>query len=162
MAKVVHATAVCIQETKLCQMDHRLVIEMLGPKFQANFSFLPSVGTSGGILIVVSEEHFKLISSRRTSHTLTVKIQMLNDGMEWLLTGVYGPQVEAEKIAFLEEIKTLKQSIHGNGWDFNLIYKEEDKNNQRLNRRLMGKFKAVLDELELKELPLPGRKFTWT
>jgi hypothetical protein len=43
-----------------------------------------------------------------------------------------------------------------------LFTKAEDKNNSRLNRRLMGRFKAALDELELMELPLHGRKFTWT
>jgi hypothetical protein len=34
--------------------------------------------------------------------------------------------------------------------------------NDRLNRRLMGHFKSVLDDLELRELPLHGRKFTWS
>jgi hypothetical protein len=38
----------------------------------------------------------------------------------------------------------------------------EDKSNLRLNRRLMGKFKSVLEDMELKELPLNSRKFTWT
>jgi hypothetical protein len=46
--------------------------------------------------------------------------------------------------------------------DFNMIYKAGDKNNSRLNRRLMGKLKAVVDNLELRELPLHGRKFMWT
>jgi hypothetical protein len=45
--------------------------------------------------------------------------------------------------------------------DFNLIYRAEDKSNSRLNRRLMEKFKSLLEELELKELPLSERKFTW-
>jgi exonuclease III len=31
-----------------------------------------------------------------------------------------------------------------------------------LNRRPMGKFKSAIDELKLRELPLHGRKFTWT
>jgi hypothetical protein len=77
--------------------------------------------------------------------------------------GVYGPQLEVDKIAFLDELKDLRSNIHGE-WlisgDFNLIYKAEDKNNSRLNRRLMGKFKVALDDLELRELPLHGRKFT--
>jgi hypothetical protein len=71
---------------KLCHIDERLVLEMLGPKFHDSFSFLPSIGTSGGILIAASEDHFKLISSQRTKYTLTVRIQMLNDGTEWSLT----------------------------------------------------------------------------
>jgi hypothetical protein len=65
----------------------------------------------------------------------------------------------------LEEVRSLRQAIQGE-WllcgDFNLIYKAEDKSNGRLNRRLMGRFKVVLDNLELIELPLHGHKFTWT
>jgi hypothetical protein len=61
----------------------------------------------------------------------------------------------------------MRQSMQGQGeWllcgDFNLIYKAEEKSNSRLNRRLMGKFISILKELELKELPLNGRNFTWT
>jgi hypothetical protein len=77
MVKAVHATAVCIQETKLSQIDARTVTEMLGPKFQASFSFLPSLGSSGGILFAISDDYFKLISLRHTRHTLIVKIQWL-------------------------------------------------------------------------------------
>jgi hypothetical protein len=76
---------------------------------------------------------------------------------------VYVSQSEDEKITFLEEIKEPWTNIHGEcliSGDVNLIYKAEDKNNLRLNRRLMGRFKAALDELELRELPLHGRKFT--
>jgi endonuclease/exonuclease/phosphatase family metal-dependent hydrolase len=78
---------------------------------------------------------------------------------------VYGPQTYPEKENFLDKLKALQSTMQGE-WlvsgDFNLIYKTEDENNSRLNRRLMGKFKAVLDDLELKELPLHDRKFTWS
>lgn len=46
--------------------------------------------------------------------------------------------------------------------DFNLIYKAADKNNNRLDRRLMSKFRETIEELELKELALHRRKYTWT
>jgi hypothetical protein len=77
---------------------------------------------------------------------------------------VYKPQTDLKKENFLDELKALQSAMQGESLvsgDFNLIYKTEDKNNSNLNRRLMGKFKAVLDDLELKELPLHGRKFTW-
>lgn len=38
--------------------------------------------------------------------------------------------------------------------DFNLIYKAEDKSNNRLNRRLMTRFKETLDEAQLMEVDL--------
>jgi hypothetical protein len=48
------------------------------------------------------------------------------------------------------------------GGDFNLIYRAEDKNNGNLNRAMMGRFRRLLNELNLKELPLLGRKYTWS
>jgi hypothetical protein len=128
-------------------------------------SFLPAEGTSGGILVATLDDHFQLLSSSRPKYSLTVRIQALQDASKWTLTRVYGPQNEPDKIIFLEEIKVLWQAIQGE-WllcgDFNLIYKAKDKHNNRLNRRRMGLFKGVLDDLELRELPLHGRKFTWT
>jgi len=46
--------------------------------------------------------------------------------------------------------------------DFNLIYKDEDKNNSNLNRAMMGRFRRLINDLSLKEIPLHGRKFTWS
>jgi hypothetical protein len=46
--------------------------------------------------------------------------------------------------------------------DFNMILQPEDKSNAILNRRLMGAFRQVVHDLSLKELPLRGRKFTWS
>jgi exonuclease III len=164
MVSATKATVVCIQETNLQFIDERLVMETLGQRFKTSFSFLPDAGTCGGILIAVAEDHFQLVSSSQTQNTLSVRIKMLNDGVEWCLTGVYGSQTDMEKENFLDELKSLQFAMQGESLvsgDFNLIYKTEDKNNSSLNRRLMGKFKAVLDDLELKELPLHGRKFTW-
>jgi hypothetical protein len=46
--------------------------------------------------------------------------------------------------------------------DFNLIYRAEDKNNTRLNRRLMGQFQQLLNEALLKECHLEGHLYTWS
>jgi hypothetical protein len=43
-----------------------------------------------------------------------------------------------------------------------MIYKEQDKNNNRLNRRLMLRFRRVLNHLEVKEIELAARNFTWS
>jgi hypothetical protein len=165
MVRAAKATVACLQETKLQVIDESMVSATLGPELKNNFSFLPADGTRGGVLIAVSYDHFKLLSSSRSKYSISVRIQALQDASEWTLTSVYGPQQEADKIIFLEEIRAMRLAIHGD-WllcrDFNLIYKAEDKSNNRLNGRLMGHFKAVLDELELKELPLHGRRFTWT
>jgi hypothetical protein len=46
--------------------------------------------------------------------------------------------------------------------DFNLIYKDEDKNNNNLNHAMMGKFKRWINDFTMEELPLHGHKFTWS
>jgi hypothetical protein len=87
------------------------------------------------------------------------------DGASWQITVVYGPQGDAEKLQFLQELKAIPRPANGR-WlilgNFNLIYQAEDKNNSNLNRRLMGAFKAAIDELNLKETRLNRRRFTWS
>lgn len=43
-----------------------------------------------------------------------------------------------------------------------IILQASDKNNSRLNRRQMGRFRQVIDDLELNEIQLNGRAFTWS
>jgi endonuclease/exonuclease/phosphatase family metal-dependent hydrolase len=78
---------------------------------------------------------------------------------------VYGPQSDADKLLFLQELRDLAAPDRER-WlvvgDFNLIYQAADKNNTNLNRRLMGSFKATIDALHLKEIRLNGRRFTWS
>lgn len=78
---------------------------------------------------------------------------------------MYGPTLEINKPAFLQELQELSQVQTGpwllNG-DFNWIYRVQDKNNDRLNRRRMGQFCHFLNDAALKELHLQGRLFTWS
>lgn len=161
MVNSTHATIVCLQETKLQIIDEQVVRSMLGAEFCDNYSYLPASEVRGGIIIAVSDRHFSLISTMMTDNTITVTVKMLDEGAERSLTSVYAPQWEQEKGQFIEELKGLKTKVNSK-WlitgDFNLIYKAEAKNNARLNRRLMGKFRQAIDQLEIKELPLHGRK----
>jgi hypothetical protein len=46
--------------------------------------------------------------------------------------------------------------------DINMIYSAEDKNNANLNIMSMGSFRRMMNDLELKEIPLLGRRYTWS
>lgn len=46
--------------------------------------------------------------------------------------------------------------------DFNMIYRAEDKNNARLDRHAMHRFRAFINRAHLQEVDLIGRRFTWT
>lgn len=37
---------------------------------------------------------------------------MKDNNIAWTLTGIYGPQGDQEKLAFLEELKGLKERSH--------------------------------------------------
>jgi hypothetical protein len=43
-----------------------------------------------------------------------------------------------------------------------MILQQADKSNNNLNRRLMGEFRSLVSDLELREIKLKGRKFTWS
>jgi endonuclease/exonuclease/phosphatase family metal-dependent hydrolase len=46
--------------------------------------------------------------------------------------------------------------------DFNLIYRTTDKNTNHFNRAMMNRFKRLIEDLALKEIPLHGRQYTWS
>lgn len=64
-----------------------------------------------------------------------------NSDKECLLTGVYGPQLDAHKLQFMEELRVVRTACTG-PWaiagDFNLIYRAADKNNDNIDRAMMG------------------------
>ena len=68
---------------------------------------------------------------------MTVKVTSLVDGKEWLVTSVYGPQVNLEKVRFLEEIMEIGRDVQLpwilNG-DFNLVHSEDERSTHRINR----------------------------
>ena len=43
-----------------------------------------------------------------------------------------------------------------------MIVQAADKNNNRINRRMMGRFRRFISEMELGEAVLQGRKYTWS
>ena len=159
------SSVVCLQETKLAAIDRAVVLRTLGTKFLNNYAVLPALQTRRGILLAVFEDYFTLSNVSLTCNTVTAMITMKADNMEWWITVVYGPQTDADKLLFLQELKDLAASGHDR-WlvigDFNLIYQAADKNNTNLNQRLMGSFNKTIDDLHLKEIRLNGRRFTWS
>ena len=69
------------------------------------------------------------------------------------------------KVAFLEELREIRADYPG-PWmlcgDFNLILRSKDKNTGNLNRRMMGKFRRLVNDLALKEVYHNRRRYTWS
>jgi len=159
------ATLVALQETKLEVVDANLVTETLGQRFVNNYAVLPAEGTRGGILLAVDEDHFKITRAEVGVHTITATVASITGEETWSITVVYGPQEDQQKLQFLGELRWISQDVLDK-WlligDFNLILQARDKSNDNLNRRLMGAFRDLVQDLQLKELNLRGRKFTWS
>ena len=140
-----------------------MVMSLLGSEFD-HFICLPALGTHGGILVAWKGATCKVLQTRVDSFSVSVQVDHIS-GTPWWFTGVYGPQPDDQKLQFLNELRTIRSACFGPwiiGGDFNLIYRAEDKNNSNLDRAVMGRFRRILNELNLSELPLMGRKFTWS
>jgi hypothetical protein len=77
---------------------------------------------------------------------------------------VYGAAQEALKPDFLAELvricetETLPMLVGG---DFNIIRRKEEKNNDNFNARWPFIFNAIIESLDLREIILSSRQFTW-
>jgi len=154
---------VCLQETKMAAVSRGTLLSMLGSDF-SYFIELPSIGASGGILIAWRHGLGQASASRIDQYS--VPVEFSPRGLQpWWLTCVYGPQEDDNKLLFLQELRSIRANCQG-PWlllgDFNLITSVEDKNNRNINRAMMGRFRRLINDLELRDLPLHGRKFTWS
>ncbi|XBI55934.1 hypothetical protein VPH35_037635 [Triticum aestivum] len=159
------ASIVCFQETKMEFIHMSTVLETLGSDFD-DYVYLPAIGTRGGILLAWKSRMVTADNHMFSPNTLTTQVSTPSSAdAPWWLTIVYGPQQDHEKIAFLQEIRDVRANCAG-PWmlcgDFNLIYRDEDKNNGNINRRMMGRFRRVINDLALKEVYLNGRRYTWS
>ncbi|WVZ76816.1 hypothetical protein U9M48_024747 [Paspalum notatum var. saurae] len=73
----------------------------------------------------------------------------------WWFTRVYDPQEDDDKVLFMQQLRDVRSLC-------SCLWLVTDKNNNNLNWALMGRFKRFLDDMEIKKLPLVGRKFTWS
>jgi len=154
---------VCLQETKMAGISRGCILSLLGSEF-SHWIELPAVGASGGILVAWRHELGPATAFRSDTFSLSVQFSPASS-QAWWLTCVYGPQGDDNKILFIQEIRTVRAACPG-PWlllgDFNLITNSEDKNSGTVNRAMMGRFRRLISDLELKDLPLLGRKFTWS
>jgi exonuclease III len=100
-----NANVVCIQETKMAEIPMHTTLSALGSNFVHKL-FLPSVGTSGGILVAWRNEIGPASASRVDQHSVSIQFSP-RDHPPWWLTCVYGPQGDSNKIQFMQEAKNF-------------------------------------------------------
>jgi len=87
-----------------------------------------------------------------------------NDGFKFVLYTVYGPAQYQNKQTFLAELANTcsKESLpYLIGGDFNIMRRPEDKSSGVFDFKWPNLFNDVIESLDLKEIVMSGRQFTW-
>jgi hypothetical protein len=101
----------------------------------------------------------------QNNFAILVEFSSVHSNDSWILTLVYGPCDNERKEAFMNWFENI-QMPEDVDWpvlgDFNLYRKPEDRNRLGGNVVDMLLFNSVISALGVVEIPLHGRKFTWT
>ena len=94
-----------------------------------------------------------------------MELAFKHDDAVWALTNIYAPCTSTGKQLFLSWLKNIQMPQEVN-WllagDFNLIRKPEDRNKPGGDISEMFAFNEAFSTLGVVELPLFGKRFTWT
>lgn len=90
----------CLQETKR-EFFYLMYIRKFSPSSFDSFSFVPSVGNSGGILIVWKSSVFSCSELFQNRFAISMEFTSLCNGATWILTGIYGSCIHEDKRSFL-------------------------------------------------------------
>jgi hypothetical protein len=136
------------------------VMQLGGSGFE--YVFLLTMHTCGGILVAWCTSTWEVVTSSTRPFWVSIRLCPAAGGPDWWLTTVYGPSRGEDKPVFLVELHEL-QHVRAGLWllrgDFNMIYRAQDKNNDRVNRWRMGHFVHFLNSASVQEAHLIGRLF---
>jgi exonuclease III len=154
----------CLQETKREFFDARY-IKNFCPTRLNEFYFLPSVGTSGGCIVVWDGSKFfgSPAFHNEFGHSIEFICRLTDD--HWILTNFYGPCSSEGKLAFLDWFKHIEMADETK-WlilgDFNLLRSPENRNKPGANISEIFAFNDAISRIGVVEIPLKGCKYTWT
>jgi exonuclease III len=155
---------ICIQESKLQSLNSFKASSVLPPSCRS-FHFIPSIGASGGIITAWNEDLFECTTFSARSYSLTTSFKSRLSDYNFIITNVYGPCLADLKQDFLDELCLIGSTIAG-PWllfgDFNQILSPNERSNSNFNATEASRFQDSIDHLQLQEIPLLDRLFTWT
>ncbi|TVU02265.1 hypothetical protein EJB05_52261, partial [Eragrostis curvula] len=155
---------ICVQETKLNDVSRFKAASFLPHGF-SDFSFVEATGTRGGLLTAWNPNVFSRSSFIARQHTLTTSLTSTSSDLHLTVTNVYAPADHRDSQTFLDDLVELASHVSGpwlHAGDFNLLRDTADKNNERFDFALAAAFNDAINQLNLIELPLLDRLFTWS
>lgn len=156
---------VCLQESKLHDISRFKAKTFLPRNLSDSFLFNSAAGSRGGIVTAWDPSTLSLESWISCRHTLTTVLSSTSSDHLLAVTNVYAPADHRDSRAFLEDLLELLPQIDG-PWliagDFNLVRSANEKSNGLVHAPLVSAFNEAILALGVDELPLLGRRFTWT
>jgi hypothetical protein len=130
------------------------------------YSTLPYVGSRGGVLTAWKEDYTLNTSYSLTFSNTTLLTNSLNSfGFSFMVTNVYGPTANNLKTDFITELRMIA-CLHDLPWlllgDFNILRDPAESTSTNPNTHGMVEFNEMIIDLQMKEIPLYGRSFTWS
>ena len=156
----------CIQETKLQSCDDFLCSSVWGPASHA-YSYRPSIGASGGLLLVWDTSELEVWASVSGDHFLMIHGRFIKSSEEFYLFNVYAPCDYSAKQVFWSSLSAQLELIGGQKVcvceDFNVVRCREERCSVRGGHMSddFVHFNRFIDDNFLVYLPLCGCKLTW-
>jgi hypothetical protein len=155
---------ICLQETKKEFFDSAYLKNFCPSQFDS-FAFVPSVGNSGGSVIIWKSSKLSGNVIFQNNYAQSVEFTSNLSACSWIITNVYAPCTPHGKIDFLNWLHNISMPSD-KLWllvgDFNLIRRPEDRNRIGGDINLMLKFNEAISNLDLIEIPLHGLTYTWS
>ncbi|RVW54301.1 Transposon TX1 uncharacterized 149 kDa protein [Vitis vinifera] len=140
------------------------IIRSLGVGRYLEWGAVDSRGAAGGIVVFWDNRVLDLVDIQKGVFSISCIFKNSEDGFMWMFTGVYGPTLRRERESFWEELGAMKGLWNG-PWcaagDFNAILSPEERNRGGRMNSNMRRFLEIIEDLELKDVPLVGGPFTW-
>ena len=156
---------ICIQETKKSSFS-AVDFDKLSGRGVFSWVIVPSVGIGGGMLLGVNNLFLDIVESEVGVFFIKVVVQDKKSGVRWNLVNIYGAPHNRDKENFLVELVHIFQNRNGLplvvGGDFNLIRSMDECNKVLALNKWSRLFNAIIENWEIKELEMPGRRYTWS
>lgn len=155
-----------ILETKLETLNDFTITAIWGRHPKAWY-VVPSLGLSGGILCIWNPNLFCVsgCSVAMNGRVLHIEGTFTRSNLDCLVSFVYAPNIGILKNELWTYLVTFRDSV-SKPWclagDFNETLFPSDRKGGSQITSSMSRFKNCIDDCNLIELPLNGRKFTWS
>jgi hypothetical protein len=126
--------------------------------------WLPMVDQgSGGILLGVDLTVFDIGAINEGDFYVKFTLRYKSTDFKFVLHSIYGPAQLQNKGAFCRTRYTCsKENLPFLiGGDFNIMRKPEDKSSGDFDNKWPSLFNAVIESLDLREIVMTGRQYTW-